>query len=195
MYIPTKYQLEDSKEQYEFMIKYSFATLLNFNGNQIIGSHIPLIVEQSNDMFILYGHVSKLNSQSDIECGSECLAIFQGPHAYISPSQYDNKGSFPTWDYIAVHAYGTFRKISNKFEIIEKTIAKYEKAYFQHWNEIPLQYKINMMEHIETFRIDVHEMQAQKKLSQNKTASEIKRIKNTLSTSQNPYALDLSTYL
>ncbi len=195
MYIPTKYQLEDSKEQFEFMIKYSFATLLNFNGHQIIGSHIPILVEQFNDKFILYGHVSKLNSQSDIENNSECLAIFQGPHAYISPSQYDSKGSFPTWDYIAVHAYGTFQKTSNKLEIIEKTITKYEPAYFQYWNEIPLQCKTDMMDHIETFRIDVFEMQAQKKLSQNKTAPEIKRIKMSLSTSQNPYALDLSTYL
>lgn len=195
MYIPTKYQIVDSKEQYEFIVKYSFATLLNFNGHQIIGSHISLIVEQTNGKFILYGHVSKLNSQSDIECGSECLAIFQGPNAYISPSQYDNKGSFPTWNYIAIHAYGTFQKISNKLEIIEKTIAKYEPAYFQQWDEIPLAYKINMMEHIETFRIDIHEIQGQKKLSQNKTVSEIKRIKNTLSTNQNPYALDLSSYL
>lgn len=86
------------------MGKYNFVTLLNIKGNQIVERHIPLIVEQANDKFILYGHVSKLNCQSDIECSIECLAIFQGPQAYISPNQYDNKGSFSIWDYIAVHA-------------------------------------------------------------------------------------------
>lgn len=60
---------------------------------------------------------------------------------------------------------------------MEKTIARYEPPCFQRWTENPLKYVKVMMDHIEASRIDVHEIHAKKKLSQNRTGSEIKRIK------------------
>jgi transcriptional regulator len=104
MYIPDIYRNENRSEIIRFIEENSFAILVNQSNNKINATHIPLFVEESNEnQLVLSGHISKLNPQSEnfAENGT-ILAIFSGPHSYISSSWYDYE-EVPTWNYLAVH--------------------------------------------------------------------------------------------
>ncbi|WP_243713818.1 FMN-binding negative transcriptional regulator [Nostoc sp. 106C] len=106
MYIPNAFREEDIEKLVAFMRANSFATLVSLQNNIPVASHVPLVVTVQNNVVKLTGHLAKQNPQWQVFEQSESLAIFTGPHAYISPSLYEQRESVPTWNYIAVHAYG-----------------------------------------------------------------------------------------
>jgi len=134
----------------------------------------------------LTSHFAKSNEQwKDIET-NKVLIIFSEPNAYISPKNYDKKLNVPTWNYISVHAYGEGKIITETdkvFKILESTIDNYEIDYEQQWNNLPEEYKLEMSKGIVAFEVVVTDLQAKKKLSQNKTVSEQNNIINSLSKS------------
>jgi transcriptional regulator len=112
------------------------------------------------------------------------LVIFSEPHAYISPSNYEKELNVPTWNYISIHAYGHAKLITETdrvFEVLEATINNYEIAYRQQWDNLPETYKLNMSKGIVAFEVIVTDLQAKKKLSQNRTAAEQQKIIDKLS--------------
>ena len=126
------------------------------------------------------------------------LVIFTEPHAYISPRNYDKELNVPTWNYISVHAYGQGRLITQTdkvIEILEATISNYELAYMQQWISLPENFKFKMIKGIVAFEIEVTELQAKKKLSQNKTEAEQRRIINSLSNSNNDNEKHIADYM
>ncbi|WP_133166387.1 FMN-binding negative transcriptional regulator [Sphingobacterium haloxyli] len=196
MYVPALFRFTDFEEQLNFMQKYSFATVLNYNGERIVGSHLPLVATNEGDEMVLLGHLAKSNEQAGLQNGADCLVVFSGPHAYISPRYYDKAESVPTWDYIAVHAYGTFTiEVDKKMAIMEQTICYFEEEYMVQWESLPTAYKEKMMDHIVVFSIRVHRIEGQKKLSQNKKPEEIERMKRNFADGADPYAQDLAQYL
>jgi transcriptional regulator len=107
------------------------------------------------------------------------LIIFSEPHAYISPKHYDKRESVPTWDYIAIHAYGKARIIDDeqsKLKALEQMIDFYEQHYMTQWQGLSEKYKTGVMRGIVAFEIEVTDLQGQQKLSQNKSAIERERI-------------------
>src|SRR4028118_733686 len=106
MYIPNAFREDDIEKLVTFMRANSFATLMSIQDNIPIASHIPLVVTVQDNVVKLTGHLAKLNPQWKVFGENESLAIFTGPHAYISPTLYEKRESVPTWNYLAVHAYG-----------------------------------------------------------------------------------------
>lgn len=186
MYIPNSNQFIDQNEVIEFMKRFSFATIITANNNLPIASHLPFIVNKDNNQIILISHFAKLNEQwKEIEKNT-CLVIFTEPHAYISPKHYDKSQNVPTWNYISVHAYGIGRLVLENeriTEILEHTIENYEKAYKQQWDILSDEYKTNLKKGIVVFEIVVNDIQAKKKLSQNRTNSEKEKIISSLASS------------
>lgn len=186
MYIPNRNQFIDQNEVIEFMKRFSFATIITANNNLPIASHLPFIVNKDNNQIILISHFAKLNEQwKEIEKNT-CLVIFTEPHAYISPKHYDKSQNVPTWNYISVHAYGIGRLVLENeriTEILEHTIENYEKAYKQQWDILSDEYKTNLKKGIVVFEIVVNDIQAKKKLSQNRTNSEKEKIISSLASS------------
>ncbi len=181
MYIPHANRIEETETMLTFMRQYSFATLVSVSEGSPFASHLPLtIVNESvnervneDDQVVLYGHFAKVNPHWRVhQQPSEVLVIFNGPHAYISPSQYDAQQSVPTWNYVAVHAYGQLRLLDPgeaTLAVLEQLIAAHESSYQQQWESLPDTYKRSMLNGIVAFAINVTRLEGKSKLSQNKS--------------------------
>ena len=154
------------------MKQYSFATLINVVDNVPVATHLPFLIKQEGDQVILSSHLAKANPQSDHITSGTSLIIFTEPHAYISPQHYEKELNVPTWNYIAVHAYGETKVVDDEAQqlvALEEMIASYDTAYLQQWAGIPMDYKLKMCKAIVVFDITVTDLQGKKKLSQNRT--------------------------
>ncbi len=159
------------------MRAHSFATLVSMIDGELFATHIPVAVEERGDTLLLTGHVSKANAHVRAftgDSGIASLAIFTGPHAYVSPTAYEARESVPTWNYIAVHASGipTAVQVENSpqamEQMLEKMIAQYDASYGAQWNELSAKYRDGMMRGIVGFEMPVAKLEGKYKLSQNK---------------------------
>jgi len=186
VYIPKINAITDRGEIIAFMQQYSFATIITATDNVPVATHLPFVVREQDDTVILTSHFAKANDHWKAIAGNSILVIFSEPHAYISPANYEHILSVPTWNYISVHAYGTGQLVTETeatFNILESTINNYEAAYREQWDSLPQEYKLKMLNGIVAFEITVTDLQAKKKLSQNRTTTEKQNIIATLSKS------------
>jgi transcriptional regulator len=198
MYIPNQFAATDTAELIAFMKQYSFATIVTAKDNVPLATHLPFAVSTREDKIILTAHFAKANAQWRQIVDRVNLVIFSEPHAYISPTHYDNEHSVPTWNYVAVHAYGAATIINDRdqaFEALEKMIDNYEEGYRKQWAGLSQDYKLRMLNGIVPFDIVVTDLQGSKKLSQNKTEQEQQRIIETLSASTDGAARQIAEYM
>lgn len=130
MYIPADYKNENLDEVREFIKQNSFGILVNQVNSRPWASHIPLELDvDAHGKEVLVGHISKANFQlEDFRKEQEVLCIFNGPHSYISSSWYKEE-EVPTWNYIAVHVYGTLELLDEEAVLasLHKLVDKYER--------------------------------------------------------------------
>ncbi len=198
MYIPKHYLIKDRAEIISFMKQFSFATIITVKDNFQTATHLPFTISEIGDTILLSSHFAKANKQWKQVLENEVLVIFNEPHAYISPKHYDKELNVPTWNYIAVHAYGKGEIIEDTneaFALLEEMIETYEADYKKQWEKLPMEYKVNMAKGIVPFRIKVTDLQGKKKLSQNKTEAEQQRIISTLSLSENDTERSIAEYM
>lgn len=171
MYIPASFTMSELPELHAFMRKYSFATLITSGREGMSASHLPLLLDTNvKPHGTLVGHMARANPQwRDI--AGEVLLIFSGPHAYISPTWYETPGTVPTWNYVAVHAYGTVELVEDRdrlHDILTRTVSVYERRMPQPWS-----YDINdpeidkLLKAIVGFRINITRLEGKAKLNQN----------------------------
>jgi len=171
MYIPASFAETDSTKLHEFMRQHSFATLVSRDETGVVASHLPLLFQGSSGrMGSLIGHMARANSQW-CEVRGEVMAIFTGPHTYISPSWYETAGTVPTWNYAAVHAYGTFHVVKDReslLDILRSTVAYFESPRAEPWtiDETAPNFD-QLMRGITGFRIEITRLEGKWKLSQN----------------------------
>lgn len=198
MYIPKSNVMADNAEIVSFMKRYSFATIITSKDNVPTATHLPFIIDQNEEGIVLISHFARANKQwEDLEA-TEILVIFTEPHAYISPAHYEKELNVPTWNYIAVHAYGRAKIIheaEHVLKILESTILNYEAAYKTQWDGLPQEYKTKMAKGIVAFEIKVHDLQAKSKLSQNKTENEKQKIIEALSKSEASVERDVAEFM
>ncbi|AWI26267.1 FMN-binding negative transcriptional regulator [Flavobacterium pallidum] len=179
MYIPPHYETTDKATIIAFMKQYPFATIITVKDNFQSATHLPFTISEREGDMILTAHFAKANPQWEQLTENEVLVIFAEPHAYISPSHYESDKNVPTWNYIAVHAYGKGRLITENaaaYEVLEAMIAQSEPGYKVQWDSLPADYKDRMVKGIVAFEITVTTLQAKHKLSQNKKLSERENI-------------------
>ena len=169
MYRPKFANNADDVSIREFIKQNSFGIIVSQSGGKLMASHIPLELEDESK---LTGHVSRANPQwINFETGSEVLAIFNGPHTYISSSWYDHE-NVPTWNYIAVHVYGTIRIIENDelLNSLKKMVDKYEvtSPHPVSIEKMSADYVRKSLQGIVGFEISITRMEASYKLSQNR---------------------------
>lgn len=186
------------QEAVSFMQRYSFATIVNTLDGLPVATHIPFIVEQRDEAIVLLSHFAKANPQAAASLNGTSLVIFSEPHAYVSPSNYEKVQNVPTWNYISVHAYGRAVLIDDVAGIemlLKKMIGFYEQGYLQQWDNLENDYKLKMMKGIVAFEIVVDDLQAKKKLSQNRSENERQNIITALSASDDSNERQLSEYM
>jgi len=198
MYIPSFNKFEDRQEVIGFMQRYSFATIISVKDGVPVATHLPFIVSQKDDIIILRSHFAKANPQAVSSINTNVLVIFTEPHAYISPKNYEKAENVPTWNYIAVHAYGKYALLEGedqKAALLKETINYYEADYLKQWDSLPDNYKQNMMKGITAFEIEVYDLQAKHKLSQNRSQKEQENIIKELDSSKNTNEKDIADYM
>jgi transcriptional regulator len=170
MYTPSHYKNENLDEVKEFIEGNSFGILVSQVDGRPWATHIPLELDQDSEgKDILVGHISKANPQwKSFTDSEEVLAIFNGPHSYISSSWYKEE-EVPTWNYIAVHVYGKIQVLSDEgvLDSLHKLVDKYEKASSNPVSIHNLSPKtMKQTKGIVGFRIAISDIQATYKLSQ-----------------------------
>jgi len=173
MYIPSAFGVSDPSRIREFINANGFATLVSRGKDGPWASHLPFLLDEADGASQLRCHMARGNEQwRHFESDPEVLCIFLGPHSYISPSWYSAKVAVPTWNYGAVHVYGTARMEDDAFlrKTIEDTTSKYESKMESPWRmPIPEDYIASMMKAIVGFSIQVTRVEAKFKLGQNRS--------------------------
>ncbi len=198
MYIPQTNLCTDTKEIVAFMQQYSFATIVSSNNNFPVATHLPFLIEKHDEKIYLLSHFAKGNIQWQGIEDKIVLVIFNEPHAYISPRHYESELNVPTWNYIAVHAYGKVNLVTAQqkvMNLLETTINNYEAAYKTQWDGLPENYKEKLANGIVAFEVEVTEIQGKKKLSQNKNITEQQNIIKELSESSQGVEKDIAKYM
>lgn len=187
MYVPNHFQPQNLEEVEKFLKENTFATLVSYQDGKPIASHIPLLlVEKENGQKVLWGHISKANPQwKNIEEQEEVLAIFTDAHTYISSSWY-NHVNVPTWNYIAVHAYGKAKIIEGDtlYQSVKDLVEKYEggnqpRFHMEDLNEADMRRQLRGITGLE---MSLDRVEASFKLSQNRNPEDhqnvIKQLEN-----------------
>lgn len=182
MYIPSAFREDDVNKLHTLMQEYSFAALVTQQDGVPVATHLPFLLDSERGPYgVLMAHMARANTQwRTFDGEQEALVIFQGPHAYISPSWYEVELSVPTWNYAAVHAYGIPRIIDEKavlYDLLKRLIQTHEAQFEQHWDfQLPEDYLQKMMRGIVGFEIQITRLEGKSKMSQNRTASERQRV-------------------
>lgn len=186
MYIPEQFRIREHADVVSFMRAYPFAVLVSCTEQGPFATHLPVVVREAGDHLYVAGHVAKPNPHwRHLVENPDCLTIFHGPHAYISPSNYSNREAVPTWNYGAVHAYGTARIFTAPPELLallHELVVLSEPAYSNQWTSLSESYRTRMLSHIVGFEIAVRKIEAKFKLSQNRTSEERQKIIDSLIT-------------
>ena len=193
MYIPSHFALSDEREIREIMKSSSFATLVSSADGVPLAAHLPVEIANGEDGgLIVVGHMARANPLWRVaQSAAEALAIFLGPHAYVSPSWYE-KPSVPTWNYSAVHLYGGFHVVEDHdelFGILRRLVVRHEASTGSSepfdLGDLPREQVEGMMRGIVGFRIVPTRIDAVAKLSQNRGAADRRRVVAALASRDN----------
>lgn len=180
MYTPSAFIESDPETLARFIRQYSFATVISQSGQSLTASHLPILLEGSEENPALLGHMARANAQWKDAEGQEVLVIFQGPHAYISPRWYAEPNTVPTWNYTAVHVYGGFQLLSETEtrELLTRTVGKYEAGLESPWSmdENDPELSEKLLQQIVGFRVAITRVEGKWKLNQNHSALRRQRV-------------------
>ncbi len=179
MYRPWHYDIEDQETLFRFMRAQSFALLVTAEDGAPFASHIPLLLDQdTGDQGRLLGHVAKANPQWQAFDGkTEAMAMFWGPHAYVSPSWYETEIVVPTWNYVTVHAYGKPTVIDDPETVRQgqaRLVDTYESEATGNWSmdALPEEYLGKMLNGIVAFEMPIGRLEGKFKLNQKSSAAD-----------------------
>ena len=178
MYIPKPYREDDAETLVAFMRANSFATLVSVLDGALWATHLPLVVADQDGHVTLTGHLAKANPHWQAFGADESLVIFNGPHAYVSPALYEKEESVPTWNYVAVHAYGIPHAIAYEDAparmqaMLEAMIDQYDAAYQAQWHSLSDKFRHGMMSWVVGFEMAVTRLEGKVKLSQNRSLAD-----------------------
>jgi transcriptional regulator len=173
VYIPTSFRQTDLAELHRCIHSHGFALLCSVGDDGApFASHLPLLLDPSGPgPGTLVGHMARANPQWQHADGRPVLAVFSGPHAYVSAAWYEAEDVVPTWNYVAVHATGVFRAIHDRdalLSIVRDFVAFYERGKAQPWQVSGRQeYLDRMLRAIVGFRIELTGIEGKWKLNQN----------------------------
>jgi transcriptional regulator len=178
VYLPPAFTEVRPEILVEHIERYDFGLLVTLGAEGLVASHIPFLIERDGEQLHLQCHLARPNPQvSDLARGGEVLAIFHGPHAYISPNWYATGPSVPTWNYVDVHAYGRVQLVEDDKwlrRFLVRLSERHEACNPVAWRmqDLPEAYVGTMLKGIIGFEIAVTRLEGKYKLSQNRPAAD-----------------------
>lgn len=189
MYVPDDFAEYDPDKIVNLTRQYPFAMLITTDKGEPYVTHLPLTYEPNNGKGKIIGHMARSNPQwQHLAEGQRALVVFEGPHAYISPTWYQSPG-VPTWNYAVVHLRGKASLIEDADRlntILNDLVTTHEPTLPLPWQEnVPADKQAMLLKMIVGFEIDVSEISAKFKLNQNRSAADRENVITTLSASEN----------
>jgi transcriptional regulator len=175
VYSPSYNRLEDRAELLAFMRANNFPVLVTGTGGALHASHLPVLVGRTEPQLVLDMHMARNNPQWKEFFDDEVMVVFFGPHAYVSPRWYEEKERVPTWNYAAVHAYGTPRVLDDpqaKHANQRRLVEAMDPQWLPTFDALRPDYVKMMLEGIVNFEIAVTRLETRWKLSQNRSRRE-----------------------
>jgi len=186
IYLPDAFRETDRNALHELIESYGFATLISPDASEPLITHLPLLLERGRGAHgTLLGHVARANPHwQALQDRPGVVAIFHGPHAYVSPSWYGVHPSVPTWNYAVVHASGRARLLHDPQaldQITKRLVETFEGPRSQPWHmQLPSDFHQRMLGAIVGFEIEISQLSGKFKLSQNRTLDDRHRVVTAL---------------
>ena len=188
MYSPPAFRWNDRAAALDFARAHNFATMITFAGGAPIVTHLPVLIDA--DGARLRGHVARANPHAAHIDGASHLFVFSGPYAYISPDWYKTEEDVPTWNYVAVHVSGEGRAFTDETETDRflsdlsdhEESRRHDLATGQFWKmeKLDPEDHARMRRAILAFDIDIENVEAKAKMSQNKKPDVATRVVDAL---------------
>ena len=178
MYVPKHFEERDPDILSALMRQFNFALLVTARNGVPVGTHVPLHVDDGDKTGRLLGHLARANDHwQDFDGEREAMAVFQGPHSYISPNWYVSEGQVPTWNYATVHAYGKPRVMQDPGEVTDvlwQLVGDNENDATGNWSMDKLsKEKVTAnLRSIIAFEMPIERLEGKFKMSQNREAED-----------------------
>jgi len=190
MYVPKHFSVEDRDALDRVIRDHPFGLLIAQVGGSPYATHLPFLLDGDR----LLAHVARGNPHwRTMDGKTEMLAVFSGPHAYVSPRWYAEGPAVPTWNYVAVHVYGAPRVIDDTASVrglLERLVHEYEAGAWTVAGQ-DAGYVDRMVRGVVAFELPVQRIEGKFKLSQNRPAGDRHRVAEELVNSPDPTAADL----
>ncbi len=201
MYVPPAFAVDSPEAVRSLIATYNFATLVSQGPGGLMATHVPVLFEPGRGpQGTLVTHLAGVNPHAKAMEGAEILAVFQGPHGYISPSLYATHPSVPTWNYAAVHVYGRGRLVTEPQALramLESLVTRHEAGREAPWSMDGLSpaYVDGMLRRIIGVEIDVSRIESKHKLSQNRNQVDRTQVIGMLNASALANERELAAYM
>lgn len=203
MYVPPAFRQTDLPALHREIGNCRLATLVSHGENGLQASHLPLLLRPEEGRYgTLYGHLARANPHWQVLAeGTEALVMFNGPDAYVSPSWYPAKAEHgkvvPTWNYIAVHAYGraeVFNDAERLLGLLVGLTERHERPRPQPWavDDAPQDYIDGMLRAVVGFALPIERLEGKWKLGQNRSEADRRGVHDGLANSTDPRDRDLA---
>ncbi len=179
MYTPPAFREDSLPTLHGWITQARLASLVTVGPSGLLATPLPLFLEAGEgEQGVLYGHVAKANPQWKESPGAEALVIFMGPDAYVSPSWYASKQIdgkvVPTWNYVAVHAYGLvefFEDPARLLAVVTKLTDLHEGRRAEPWavSDAPATFVASQLRGIVGLRLPISRLEGKRKMSQNRS--------------------------
>ena len=201
LYVPSSFEPGDRAAAARLVHDHPFATLVTPADPEPLISHVPLLLQPTSEPHgTLVGHVARANPHWRAAAGVESIAVFHGPHAYVSPSWYaDPAAMVPTWNYATVHAHGPLEIVDDAAEargVLEALVHRFESDRESPWSLAMPEAKLaSLVGAIVAFRIRIRRLDVKFKLSQNRTRDDRSRVIRALDASGDADALATARWM
>lgn len=181
MYVPAHFAVDDLPALHEFIDRHPFGVLVSQHDGAPFATHLPFLLDrQLPPRGTLLGHVARQNPQWRQLAGQQVLCVFNGPHAFISPTWYESENVVPTWNFVAVHVYGRARVIEDPetlLGLVARLTDRFERDMPAPWRVHPEDaFMRKLATRIVGFEVEIERVEGKWKLNQNHPADRRRRV-------------------
>jgi transcriptional regulator len=200
MYVPGSFKVTDEAKIDAFLRRYDFATIVSAPGGELASTQVPVVARRGPTGLVLVGHVARANHHWKLMDGATpTLAVFWGPHDYVSPTWYAGGPAVPTWNYATVHAHGNARAIEDGAftrALLAELVARHETGPAP-WRQdaLPSDFLDNLVRAVVSFELRVDRVEASFKLGQNRAVADRAGVVAGLDGAGTPEAAALAAFM
>jgi transcriptional regulator len=200
MYVPPAFREDDLAALQGMMREARLANLVTATAEGLVATPLPLLLAPEEGPYgTLYGHLARANPQWGMPPTGDAMALFMGPEAYVTPSWYPSKREHgkvvPTWNYVAVHAYGPaefFDDADRLLEVVTRLTDRHERPRAEPWavSDAPDAFVRAQLKGIVGLRLPIARLEGKRKMSQNRSEADRQGVAAGLAESEQPSECD-----